>query len=280
MIQQKSNNWIKLLPISVWMLNNQFLSSIQSTPGDLFLGRPYWRLFDTAALHPTQANPTVCTWIVEQARLAESARELLAKHRHKAMLKRDKVKTQARYQIGDLVLVHKKRFPKWKRKKLSSPWWGPYRVTGVTPGAVRVLVSPKLGGDIKVGTGQHLKKYPVSEETFDDLWAELADEAAAAQDELAEVEPLEVEVPYEEPLPFLKVEAILNHKYRHTWQFQTRFSGYPISDSTWETPDAFVVGPNVLNPIFVSYCEQHNLQAALDMGRRRAAYATAGLTAL
>ena len=255
------------------MLNNQHLSAIGTTPGELFLGRPYWRMFPTNPF-PTAGAPTVRTWILEQVRIAEVARNLLAKHRDKAVQKRwwFSNSKNTKYQVGDLVLVHHNRFPKWKRKKLDSPWWGPYRVTEVVPGAVLVFVSPKLGGRIKVSTAQFVKKYPLCEEQFDNLWEEVADQQASAEDEAALIEPSETPVNTDNVnSQILKVESILSHRYRHGWRFLTKYLDIPVSEATWETPDASVSATGDIHPCFEPYCLLHNIQSALSQAKQRAA---------
>ena len=270
MTRHKSSNWLRLLPIAVWMMNNQYMPSIGTTPGELFLGRPYWRLFENP--HPTEANPTVRSWIQEQVRLAEIARATLAKFRDKAIARRWKNRPKsATYIPGDLVLVHKDRFPRWKRKHLDPVWWGPYRVLSVKPGSVYVQASPKLGGKVRVGTAQHIKKYPVSEEPFEDLWEELAADTAAWEDKEAGAEVTEVQTPKETPVkPQLIVEKILKADYHHCWKFLTKFVDYPVGDATWETVDAFVVAKGVLNPIFEEFCIREGKVAALEQAKRRA----------
>ena len=269
MTQQKSANWLRLLPLSVWMLNNQYIAALDSTPGELFLGRPYWRLFDPE-LCPTQANPTVRSWLLEQVQVSEKAKVMLNKYRWKALERKGNTKVKTPYKVGELVLVHKNRFPKWKRKKLASPWWGPYRVTAVKPNSVYVFVSPKLGGVIRVGTASHLKRYPVTEERFDDLWAEVADEYAAFEDELAGAGPEAVPLSDEYPQPKLSVEAIIKSEYKHGWRFLTKYHGFPVADSTWESIDSFIVGPRELHPVFERFCEGQNLRGPLEQARRRA----------
>ena len=278
MQQQKTGNWLKLLPIATWMLNNQYMPSLQTTPGELFLGRPYWKLFEEVT--PTAAAPTVRSWITDQLQMAETARKLLQAHRAKAIAKYvDRSNNKAKYNVGDYVLIHKRRFPKWKRKKLASPWWGPFKVTEVLPGAVKVLASPKLGGIIRVGTSQHLKKYPLWDENYEQLWEEIADTTAAFEDEAAQTELEEEPVLTPDsrlptpnlPTDRLIVDRILRHRYKHAWRFLTTYRGYPVSDATWETTDSFIVGKGLINPIFKEYCLQNNLGGVILQTERRAA---------
>ena len=79
------------------MMNNQSMPSIGTTPDELFMGRPYWCLFENP--HPSEANPPIQSWILEQVRLSEIAREILAQFRDKAIA--PKVETQVR--VGYLL---------------------------------------------------------------------------------------------------------------------------------------------------------------------------------
>ena len=124
---------------------------------------------------------------------------------------------------------------------------------------------------IKVGTAQHLKRYPALEETFETLWEEIADEKVSDSDlQLSDPFP-EAPVVQNPPQRYLIVERILAHRYKHGWRFLTKYAGHPVADATWETPDTFVVDKNALNNIFIKYCEDNNLTGVLTQARRRAA---------
>ena len=124
---------------------------------------------------------------------------------------------------------------------------------------------------MRVGTAQHIKKYPVSEEPFEDLWEELAADTAAWEDKEAGAEVTEAQTPKETPVkPQLIVEKILKADYHHCWKFLTKFVDYPVGDATWETVDAFVVAKGVLNPIFEEFRIREGKVAALEQAKRRA----------
>ena len=105
-----------------------------------------------------------------------------------------------------------------------------------------------------VGTAQQLKKYPVAEESYEDLWEELTADTAAWEDKEAGAGVTIAQTPPTKVAPRLIVEKILKADYHHCWRFLTKFANYPIGDATWETVDAFVVRKGVLNPIFEDFC--------------------------
>jgi hypothetical protein len=58
MASQKSKDWIRLVPLCTWMMNNQVHSSTQLCPAELFFGRPAWQPDLVPELMPTQmSNP-------------------------------------------------------------------------------------------------------------------------------------------------------------------------------------------------------------------------------
>ena len=66
------------------------------------------------------------------------------------------------------------------------------------------------------------------------------------------------------------VESILQHKYKHGWQFLTRWAEYEVVDSTWEPISAFVLDNGNLTYHFVHYCRLHDLTGILETARKMA----------
>ena len=66
------------------------------------------------------------------------------------------------------------------------------------------------------------------------------------------------------------VESILQDKYKHGWQFLTRWTEYEVSDSTWEPISAFVLDNGNLTYQFVHYCRLHDLTGILETARKMA----------
>ena len=70
------------------------------------------------------------------------------------------------------------------------------------------------------------------------------------------------------------VERILRHTYKRGWRFYTKWSGYSISDCTWEPVTAFILDDGNVNEAFAEYCKSQDLrdipQSAQDQARKRA----------
>ena len=48
------------------------------------------------------------------------------------------------------------------------------------------------------------------------------------------------------------VERILRHTYKRGWRFYTKWSGYSISDCTWEPVTAFIIDDGSVNEVLLS----------------------------
>ena len=70
------------------------------------------------------------------------------------------------------------------------------------------------------------------------------------------------------------VQRTLRQTYRHGWRFFTKWSGYPISDCTWEPVSAFILNDGNANEVFAQYCKSQKLrdilQSAQNQARKRA----------
>ena len=126
MLNEKSRNWLKLVPYAIYLMNNQVSSRTGFTPTELFLGRPGFNFEFPCA---SEGNPKVDEWLTEQKRIADLCRSLLEKKRSKENRTKNRKRKEAIYQIGDWVLVHHTRFKAWPRNTLDSPYFGPFLVT-------------------------------------------------------------------------------------------------------------------------------------------------------
>ena len=277
--KESGRNWIKLVPVSVYMMNNQISSRTGYSPTELLLGRPdFFYEFLTA----DDCNTKVKGWLQEQRAMAEKAQELPTKVRNREHRRQNRGKSHAEYREGDRVLVHHTRFPRWPRNGLDLPYFGPYLVTEVEPGTVKVKASPSMGGFVNVGYNQ-LKGYRSVEDDDLEAWEELAIKAgkskmAADEDEnegvvqegdgvqqLPEMDDEEMK-----ERDCYTVELILQHKYKHGGRFLTRWAEYEVSDSTPEPISAFVLDNGNLTYQVVHYCRLLNLTGILETARKMA----------
>ena len=131
---------------------------------------------------PQDANPKVKEWMEKQGTLASKAKELLQRIRERENIRSNRGRKPVEYQMGDMVLVHHERLPRWKKNDLHLPYYGPFMVTDVGPSSVKVRASPRFGGEIEVSF-PHLKRYTLMDEYDLDLEG-FHDEVAAEEDEL------------------------------------------------------------------------------------------------
>ena len=98
-----------------------------------------------------------------QATLANKATEVLQKIRERENTRNNPGRKPVENQIGDMVLVHHKRLPKWKKNDLNLPDYGPFMVTDVGPSTVKIRANPRFGEEIEVSF-PFLKRYTLTDE--------------------------------------------------------------------------------------------------------------------
>ena len=158
MAQQKSRNWLRLVPYCTFVLNNQYQPSTGSSPSDIFFGRPSWQ---ADAVPNPELAPACEEWLTAQLSMQEDAKKRIQHIREQRLKRANKGRSLAHYQEGQYVLIHKRRFPQWPLTKLGSQWFGPYRITHVKSQSVEVRASPSLGGVVDVAF-TFLKHWPES----------------------------------------------------------------------------------------------------------------------
>ena len=135
-----------MLPYAIYLMNNQVSTRTGFSPHELFFGRPGFHMeFPT----PQDANPKVKEWIKKQAPLASKAKDLLQRIGERENTRSNRERKPVKYQIGDMVLVHHRRLPRWKKNDLDLPYYGPLMATDVGPSSVKVPQVPGLGERLK-----------------------------------------------------------------------------------------------------------------------------------
>ena len=283
MAQEKGRNWLRVLPYAIYLINNQVSTRTGYSPHELFFVRLGFHMeFPT----PQDANPKVKEWMEKQAALASKAKELLQKIRERENTCSNRGRKAVEYQIGDMVLVHHKRLPRWKKNNLDLPYYGPLMVTDVGPSSVKIRASPRFGGKVEVGF-PFLKGYTLMEEYdldlggFDNKMAAEEDELNDDQDEDMTSELMSTEDSEGEgQLPDLnrkemkakgiyKVEAILRSKYRHGWRFLVKWEGYSMAEAKWEPYTAFILDQGNVSSVFSEYCIANGLPKVLKLAEFR-----------
>jgi hypothetical protein len=277
MLEHRGRNWVKLLPLATFAMNMQPIGLTGISPNELFLGRPSWnRLFPFT----TDTNPRVEEWVEHQDALTNTVRKTLEKVRSAYLGRENRRRVPAVYEVGDWVLVHHERLPRWTRTKVDCPWFGPFCVTKVARGSVFVKCAPRHGGTLEVGLS-HLKHY------WDDLLLDGQEEvlvkaraeAAAAKEDMMEVEEeldpepeepkaVDMTLSEQESLGFFNVSGVLRARYQQGWRFLTTWEGFGLGEATWEPPRAFAVGRGRVNAFFEEYCTANDLPGPLATARK------------
>ena len=126
MKQERTKDWVRLVPLAVLTMNSQRSSSTGFTPHELFHGgRPAW-FFKTP--FPEDFKSPVGDWLEHKQPLANQAGANLRHIRDRELSRRNRLRRPASFKVGDLVLVHHSRLPSWPRNCLQDSYFGPYRI--------------------------------------------------------------------------------------------------------------------------------------------------------
>ena len=67
----------------------------------------------------------------------------------------------------------------------------------------------------------------------------------------------------------MRVEAILNHEFKNGWLFLTKWEGFDVAESTWESMKSFVSSDSKINAVFYQYCCDMNLSKVCAQAHQR-----------
>ena len=146
MKQERTKDWVRLLPWAFLTMNSQESASTGYTPHKLFHGgHPAW-FFKTPL--PQDYKSLVGDWLEHSQDLANPARANLKHGPERDFTSRNRTRRPAILKVGDLVLVHHSGLPKWPRNCLQDPYFGPYRIIKIDGSTIHVSCSPCLGGEL------------------------------------------------------------------------------------------------------------------------------------
>ena len=146
MKQERTKDWVRLLPWAVLTMNSQESSSTGYTPHELFhWGLSAW-FFKTPS--PEDYKSPVGDWLEHTQDLANPARANLKHVRERELTRRNRTRRPATFKVGDLVLVQHSRLPRWPRNCLQDPYFGPYRIIKIDGSRIHVRCSFCLGGEL------------------------------------------------------------------------------------------------------------------------------------
>ena len=110
--EERTKDWLRLVPWAVRTMNSQRSSSTAPTPHKLFHGgRPAW-FFKTPS--PDDLKSPVGDWLEHQQSMANQAGTNLRHISDRELSRRNRLRRPASFKVGDLVLVHHSRLPSWR----------------------------------------------------------------------------------------------------------------------------------------------------------------------
>ena len=167
MKQERTEDWVCLLPLAVPTMNSQESSSTSYTPHKLLhAGHPAW-FFKTP--FPEDYKSPVGDWLKHRQTLANQARANLKHVRERELTSCNHMRRPATFKARDLVLVHHSRLPMWPRNCLQDPHFAPYRIIKIDGTRIHVRCSPCLGGELLCAP-KHLRHYHSPDELPWDEW--------------------------------------------------------------------------------------------------------------
>ena len=162
--QERTKNWIRLLPWAVLTVNSQESYSTGYTPHELFLrGRPA-SFFKTSFREDYKSS--VGEWLEHRQDLANLARTNLKYVRERDLTGRNRTRRPATFKLGDLLLVHHARL---SSNCVQDPYFGPYRITKIHGSRIHVRCSPLLGAELLCAPKQ-LRHYHSPDELSREEW--------------------------------------------------------------------------------------------------------------
>ena len=155
----KTSNWVQLYDYVVICMNHKQRVKSGYSQGDVFHGRRTLRL---DLPFPHKGNVQVQDWVKEQNKIAQVVQAHLRKGRGSRFERVNRRRKPAVINVGDYVLVSRKRFkqlevPKGATKDVM--WYGPYLVTGVSSGSITARCSSTLGGEVP-GAFESVQDFP------------------------------------------------------------------------------------------------------------------------
>ena len=256
MKQERTKDWVCLLPWAVLTRNSQESSSTGYTPHELFQGgRPAW-LFKTAFAEDHKSP------VGDRQDLANLARANLKNVRERELTRRNRTRRPATFKVGDLVLVHHLRLSTWPRNCLQDPYFGPHRIMKIDGSRIHCRCRPRLGGELFCAPKQ-LRHCRSPDELSWDEWR-LSDREVERIDLKNTANPEEADKLEEMTAGemavhgYYLVAGIARHEYKQGWIFLALWDGYGLSKATSEPISTFIQPDGSTDPIFCSHLVENN----------------------
>ena len=260
MKQERTKDWVRLVPWAVLTMNSQRSSSTGFTPHELFHGgRPAW-FFETP--FPEDFKSPVGDGLEHKQSMANEAGTNLRHIRDRKLNRRNRLQRPASFKVGPLLLVHHSRLPSWPRNCLQDPYFGPYCIIRIDGSRIHVRCSPRLGRE-QLCAPKQLRHYHSPDDLSWDQWPlsdseveriDLENSASPEEaDELEEMTADEMAVN-----GYYVVAGIARHDHKQGWKILILWDGYGLPEATWEPMSAFIQPDGSINPIFCSSLVEEN----------------------
>ena len=260
MKQERTKDWVRLVPSAVLTMNSQRSSSTGFGPHELCHGgRPAW--FFKTPFRKKFKSP-VGDLLEHKQSMAKQAGTNLRPIRERELSQRNRLQRPASFRAGDLVLVHHSRLPSWPRNCLQDPYFGPYRIVRIDGSRIHVRCSPHLGGELLYAPKQ-LRHYHSPDDLSWDGWRLSDSEAGRIDLENAaspgEADKLEKMTADEMAVDgYYVVAGFAPYEYKQGRKFLTLREGYGPFEATLEPMSAFIQPDGSINPIFRCHLVENN----------------------
>ena len=223
MKQERTKDWVRLMPWAVLTMNSRRSSSTGFTPHELLHGGRLAWFFSTPS--PADFKSPVGDWLEHKQSMANQAGTNLRHIRKRELSQQNRLRQPASFKIGDLILVHHSRLPSWPRNCLQAPYFVPYRIIRIDGSRIHVRCTPRLGGELLCAPKQ-FRHYHSPDELSWDEWR-LSDKPvekidlqnAATPEEADKVEEMTAEETAVNE--YYVVAGIARHEYKQGWKFLT-----------------------------------------------------------
>ena len=167
MKQERTKDWVRLLPWTVLTIDFQESSSTAYISHELFYGRHTAWVFGTS--FPEDYKSRVGDWPEHRQDLAKLGRANLKHVQERELTRCTCTRRPASFKLRDLVLVHHSRLPSRPRNCLQVSFFGAYSMIKIKRSRIHVRCTSCLGGEL-VFAPKQLRHYHSPDELSWEEW--------------------------------------------------------------------------------------------------------------
>ena len=159
MKQERTGDWVRLLPWAVLTMNLQRSSSKVFPPHKLFHGG--WSAWFFNALLREDFKSPFGDWSEHRQSLADQAKINLRHVSERELNRQNCLQRPASFKGGDHVLFHHWRLPSWPSNCLQKPFFGPYPIIRIDGSRIHVRCIPGLRVELLCAPKQLRHHHPL-----------------------------------------------------------------------------------------------------------------------